>query len=88
MQPVGLKEWEIKFKQNREILPCISRVVELVLSTGCLQVQCTLTVYPEYPGKADVSRGKAARNACNIWYGLHSRQVTFVFDERDNVYSL
>ena len=38
--------------------------------------------------KADVSRGKAARNACNIWYGLHSPQVTFVCDERDNVYSL
>ena len=30
MQPVGLKEWEIKFKQNREILPWISRVVGLV----------------------------------------------------------
>lgn len=29
-QNAGLKEWEIKFKQNREILPWISRVVELV----------------------------------------------------------
>lgn len=51
------------------------------MSTECLQVQCALV-------KADVSRGKAARNACNISYGLHSPQVTFDFDERDNVYSL
>ena len=38
--------------------------------------------------KGDVSRERAARNACNISYGLHSPQVTFIFDERDKVYSL
>ena len=51
------------------------------MSIECLQVQRALV-------KVDVSHGKAARNACNISYGLHSPQVTFDFDERDNVYSL
>ena len=63
MQPVGLKEWEIKFKQNREILPWISRVVELVDWVPAS------TVYPEYPGKG----------RCVTWEGGQERLQHFVW---------